>query len=362
MEGFRLLELPFDQVVGDAVDAAADHVREELSILLHAALSNVIAQSFGCRCEGAPVREDVDQHPIVNRDHPVVREMLVADFPHLGVLVLEHLGAEGHQYEDHLRLHAERYGAVLGLVAEHGDHVVDVVVLHRVYECFDQLGAQFEPVVIVTWVLIGDFLQIRRPIIQIACRLAQFGHFLRAFSQRGVLVAHIACDDALAGNRRNETVEEQQHHTVVVHSLDNETLALFVHEHGLHRIVDVLAVEDVGDVLVHVDPENIDTLEELVEALDNVHVVVLEPLVHIIHFVVALDSLIVCLLVLDIIVGEKDLQVLLVLKKADAHFFGSEGLTLSRDVRELGLFAFFCFNFVEEEHVRDVIRQSEDLG
>lgn len=97
---------------------------------------DAVAECLLSRGESFPILSDIDDVALVNRNDPVIREVLVDDLPHFGVLLLQDLGAEGEQDEDDLRLIAERDGPVFG-VWICGKLVVDVVIFQRVYEHLD---------------------------------------------------------------------------------------------------------------------------------------------------------------------------------------------------------------------------------
>ena len=69
---FRLLKLSFNKIVTDTFNRLRDHVGKEVSVLLYSRLSDVVLESFARSRKARPIRENVYEYAVVDRNNPVV--------------------------------------------------------------------------------------------------------------------------------------------------------------------------------------------------------------------------------------------------------------------------------------------------
>ena len=125
------------------------------SEVLNAIKHYIVVQRFVSRRERLPIHKHVNKLSTVDWNHPVVREMLVTNFAHLGILSLQNQRAEWKQGEQDLGLIRQGNAAALGLISVYRDHIVDVVVLHDVDQGLNKFLVKFEPCKVLCRVLSG---------------------------------------------------------------------------------------------------------------------------------------------------------------------------------------------------------------
>ena len=109
--------------------------------LLHV---DVVLKGFLSSRPRLPVDSQINQVAAIDRDHPVVWEVFVADLTHLRFGKLKDRGAEGQQGEDDAGLARQCETAVSGVVAVDCQLLVDVIILHGVDQGLDELALEPE--------------------------------------------------------------------------------------------------------------------------------------------------------------------------------------------------------------------------
>lgn len=244
-KGFFLLQLAVDNVLLKFFLGLRELFGMEVSEVLDSVLHDIVAESLHGRWERSPVKFEVYQLPSVNWNDPVVWEVLVTNFTHLRLLLEQNIGAEWKHRKNDGCLLAKRNRSVGGLIAVDRDHIVNIVILHRVDQLFDQLAIQLKALEIGTWVLIRDKLLTRVFVVGVAGLLAKRNHEIGVLTGRARHIPNVAGDHSLASDAGNQFVEQQQHHSVVVNAFDEEDAAVVVAEDGVERKLDVLALLNV---------------------------------------------------------------------------------------------------------------------
>mmetsp|Transcript_36878 Transcript_36878/g.35602 ORF Transcript_36878/g.35602 Transcript_36878/m.35602 type:complete len:333 (-) Transcript_36878:113-1111(-) len=265
--------------------------------------------------EVLPVLRNVHQVPLVNRNHPVVRKVLVDYLSHLGVFPFKDLGAEGEEYKDDLSLVGEGHGPVFG-VRVCGQLVIDIIIFECVDEGFDDGsvdGVDGEPAEEVEGVVLGDGFLLGEEVVGVAGVLDEATDLVAVVAGVLALEPDVADDHAFPGECGDESVHEEEHDPVEVEDLDDEAFALLVLEDAFEVVVDEVALMHVLDEALHFSVVGVDGVEELEEALDDLHVGLAEALFEVDEVDVALDLVVVVVGVLDVGQVEQDLLVLLLL-------------------------------------------------
>lgn len=191
------------------------------SKVLNTIKHNIVAQSFVCRSKWRPVLKHVNKLSAIDWNHPVVREMLVTNFAHLGILSFQNERTERKQGEHDLRLVRQSNAAMLGLISIYSYHIVNVVVLHYVDQGFNKLLINFEPGKVLLGVLVWNWLSPSGFVVWVPSILAKFGNRRGQHWGTGARVPDVAGDKAFSCNARDESVKQQEHNPVVIYGLNN---------------------------------------------------------------------------------------------------------------------------------------------
>ena len=84
------------------------------------------------------------------------------------------------------------------------------------------------------------------------------------------LVPDIADHHSFSGNRWDEPVEQEQHHSVIVKSLSQKPLAFLLLHDGLKGEVDIVILPDTLNEGLDLLVVEVDRLKKVVKPLDNV--------------------------------------------------------------------------------------------
>ena len=318
-------QLTVNDVATKPIEAVLEHGGVLFGQDFDTLLGDIVADgSLGCR-KWLPVLSDVNQVALIYLDDKVIREVLVGDLSHLGLLAFEETRSEAQQDKYHLGLCRESHGSVMGIWVR-CELIVDVVVLQGVDEALDQQPIHPKPAEEVHWISWWNhsLLRIRRAELGPTAP-AHLGHSRRQLGVRSALVPNIANHHALPSNRWDEPVHQEKHDAVVVVDLDEEALAFLLRHDALHRVVYEVILSDPVHKLLDLEVVLMDGLEEDVEAFEDVQVRLLELLVDVDEINVGLYLLIA--LVLEVTISqvlhiEEDLLVLplLVLLQAQRVF------------------------------------------
>ena len=101
---------------------------------------------------------------------------------------------------------------------------------------------------------------------------AHFGNLCRVISSKCTLIPHVAHHHSLPSNRRNQSIQQQEHGSVVVVYFNEEPLTFLLLENVFHREIDVVVFSDPGDELVDLDVVVIYGLKQRVESLNDVEI------------------------------------------------------------------------------------------
>lgn len=103
---------------------------------------------------------------LVYGNDPVIWEVLVHDFSHLGVFGVQDLWSEGKEHEDNRSLLSKCDRSVLGIRIG-SELVVDVIILDRVDQILNQYSVDRIPVEILTRVVLWDYLYLSLWIVNV---------------------------------------------------------------------------------------------------------------------------------------------------------------------------------------------------
>lgn len=117
---------------------------------------DIVTECFHGSWPRTPESLKITQDTAIDRDNPIVREMFVADFTHLRLLLVKNLGAKRQQRENDRRLCTQRNTSKLGCVAINAKHIVDVIILQRINQIFNKITVNLKPSKVRGGVLLRD--------------------------------------------------------------------------------------------------------------------------------------------------------------------------------------------------------------
>ena len=123
-----------------------------------------------------PILSQVYQLPEINRDHPVIREMLVYYFSHLCVFLLKNSWTEPKQDKNILSLVGQGHGSMFRIRIG-SQHFVNIIIFELVDEVFNHVSIDWEPAEIVNRVVLWDDLSLSLRIEKVPCVLAKLADF-----------------------------------------------------------------------------------------------------------------------------------------------------------------------------------------
>lgn len=141
---FFFLKLTFDNVLADFFTDFADFFPMLDCKILDSIKNYVIAKSFVSCWKWSPILDHIDQLASINWDDPVIREMLVTNFSHLGILRFKDQWTKREKCKHDWCLTRESDAAMLWLIAVHSYHVVDIIIFHCVDQWFNKLLIQLK--------------------------------------------------------------------------------------------------------------------------------------------------------------------------------------------------------------------------
>ena len=139
----------------------------------NAILNDVVAKSLICGWKSGPKYFQITQDAAINWNHPVIREVFVANFAHLWLSCVKDHRTERQKCEDYCSLSTQRDTPVDRVIAIHRLHIVNIVIFHWVYETFNQYSINFESIEELSRILFRYFLLLCNDIVLIASRFAK---------------------------------------------------------------------------------------------------------------------------------------------------------------------------------------------
>ena len=203
--------------------------------------------------------------------------------------------------------------------------IVHIVIFHRVYKVLNQDSIHVEPTEVVHWVLCRGFMTLSTVLLlakDCSCVLAHLCDLGGVVSSKGTLIPNVAHHHSLPGDCRNKPIEKEQHHSVIIKGLDEESLSFLLLHDLLHGKVDVIVFSHSIDKLIDLLIVLVDTLKQSVESLDDIKIGLFELLVNFNEVDVRLDffiALVLIVLVQQVGHVEEDLLVLSLLIVLETH-------------------------------------------
>jgi len=178
----------------------------EVSEIFDSVLDDVVAESFHRCGEWGPVEFEIHKLAPVDWNDPVIREVLVTDFTHLRFLLQQNIRAKRQHREDNTCLLTKGNRSMWWLVTIDWDHIVDIIVLHRINELLDQLTIQLEPLEVSAGILLRNKLWTCILIVGVARLLAQGHHKVCVLTCWAGHVPNVAGDDSFTRDRGDQLI------------------------------------------------------------------------------------------------------------------------------------------------------------
>jgi len=129
-------ELTVNHIAIEALKAILDHKGILFCDCLHIAKIDVVLDCLSRCWEGLPVLSEISEIALIDLHDKIVREVLVSNFSHFGLLKLQNSRRESEQDKNVLCLLSKSHRSVAWIWIS-AQLVVKVVILKRIYDRFD---------------------------------------------------------------------------------------------------------------------------------------------------------------------------------------------------------------------------------
>ena len=173
VQRFFFLELPINYILFQSFLGGLHLFKVVFCEISDTVLNNIVAERFeGCGKRGPP-HFQVNDNATVDRDDPVVREVLVTNLTHFGLLRIKNFWAKRQKRKYNRCLAAQCNTSQRWGVAVNAQHIVDIIVLHRVNQTFNQLSVNFKSVEVSSRIFLRDDFKLGFFVINIPCLFTQ---------------------------------------------------------------------------------------------------------------------------------------------------------------------------------------------
>lgn len=215
---------------------------------------------------------------LVHWDYPVVREMFVNYFSHFSVLALKNLWYEAQHHKDGVSLLGQSDRSMFRVWVGR-KQTIDIIIFNLIDKVLCQDSIYWKPVEIVTWIVLGNYLNFCLGIIRILGASDKFANFINKITAIVALVSYIAYYEPLSGDGWDQSILKNEHNSIEVYSFNQEALSLLILEQGLKTIVNEVSLMHIGYEGLKILIVVVHRFKELEETFNDLHVGLLEALI-----------------------------------------------------------------------------------